>query len=242
LLLLAVAWAPLSQAAVVFNENFNDGTVDPAITSSTTALAVDTAPGGEQFLGRNDGINNSDPTNRGLSNDFVRLLVNSASHTQETLNFSLYIISTMDGGEIFKLTDVTLGTLFQLQCENLTAGGASCQAPSLVNAAVSGLTVTKTGENSLGFVDTNEGAVDDSSFAIALTITRAAAATTSDMTFSYADLQELTDESWGLDSVVLSTNAVTVTAPPGVPEPGTLALVAVALLGLARSRQMRARA
>jgi PEP-CTERM motif len=229
-----------THAAVVFTENFNDGTVDPAITSPTP-LAVDTSPApvAERFLGRNDGTNNTDPTNRGLSNDAINLLVNSAPHTQGTLGFSLYLISTLDGDETFQLSEGTLGVLFRLNCENLTAGGSSCNAPTSVSPAVSGLTVTKVGDNQLGFTDTNGGAVDDSVWTIGLTFTQPFSVTQTQLTFSYFGLQELTDESWGLDNIVLSTNAETGAAP--VPEPGTLSLVSVALIGAGRSVYRRLR-
>jgi hypothetical protein len=239
LLLLGAAWVPFTaEAALIFSENFNDGTVDPAITSSTTTLAVDTSPSpvSQMFLGRNDGPNNADPTNRGLGNDTVQLLVNSASHNQSTLNFSLYLISTLDGDETFQLSDATLGSLFTLSCENLTAGGASCTI-SNVNPAVSALTLTKTGENSLGFTDSNPGAVDDSSFGLSATFNYPSAVTQTLLTFGYGNFQVvgsngLTDESWGLDNIALATNAVNGLPPTGAPEPGSLALLSIALGGL----------
>ena len=213
-MVVAALWSPLRSDAAVFTENFNDGTIDPAITSPS-ALDVDTSPSGEQFLGL------LDASERGLSNTTVNLAVNSGPYTVATLGFSLYMISTLDGDETFTLSDNT-GTLFTLQCENLTAGGATCNAPSSVSSDVSGLNVTPVLPTT-GFTDGNGGAVDEAAYLVSLTINRSSTS----LSFAYANLQEIADESWGLDNIALATNEVT----SRVPEPATMSLVAMSLLG-----------
>ena len=212
-MVVAALWSPLRSDAVVFTENFNDGTIDPAITSPS-ALDVDTSPSGEQFLGL------LDASERGLSNTTVNLAVNSGPYTVATLAFSLYMISTLDGDETFTLSDNT-GTLFTLQCENLVPT-ASCSAPSSVSSDVSGLNVTPVAPTT-GFTDSNGGAVDEAAYLVTLTINRSSTS----LSFAYANLQEITDESWGLDNIALTTNEVT----SRVPEPAMMSLVAVSLLG-----------
>lgn len=215
----ATLWSPLrSDAAFIFNENFNDGTIDPAI-SSALALAVDVSPSGEQFLGL------ADTSNRGLSETTVNLAVNSGPYTQATLAFNLFVISTIDGGEPFTLSDNT-GTLFTLNCENLGDAG-SCNPPLNVSADVSGLTITPVLPTT-GFTDTNPGAVDEAAYLVSLTINRSSSA----LSFTYSSLQNIDDESWGLDNIALTTNTLqNGVVVPSVPEPGTLSLVALGLLG-----------
>ena len=217
-MVVAALWSPLRSDAVVFTENFNDGTIDPAITSPS-ALDVDTSPSGEQFLGL------LDTSERGLSNTTVNLAVNSGPYTVATLGFSLYIIATVDGvgtfgNETFSLSDNT-GTLFTLICENLSPT-ASCSAPANVSSDVSGLTVTPVAPTT-GFTDSNPGAVDEAAYLVSLTINRSSTS----LSFAYANLQEIADESWGLDNIAFTTNEVT----SRVPEPATMSLLALSLLG-----------
>lgn len=212
-MVVAGLWSPLRSDAVVFTENFNDGTIDPAI-SSPSALEVDTSPLGEQFLGL------SDASERGLSSTTVNVAVNSGPYTAATLGFSLYIIATMDGNELFRLSDTT-GTLLDLSCNNLN-GSVGCTS-SNVSPDASGLSVLPVTPTT-GFTDGNGGAVDESAYLVSLTINRSSAA----LSFAYSGLQDLGDESWGLDNIALTTNSV---QNGRVPEPGTLSLVALGLLG-----------
>ena len=220
------AWAPLpAQAVVIFSENFNDGTVDGAISGSA-ALAVDTAPSGQQFLGLDDGTNNTDPSNRGLSNNTVTLsLAGLAPHSSATLTFDLYVINSMDGNEPFTVNE-TAGALLAATCSNvfsvhqcsLTVPSASTQSPAAINA--------------LGFAPLNTGVTaSDSIYNFSLTLPHSASSFVAD--FVYSGLQSLADESWGLDNIVVEINSDGTTPPPtGVPEPGSLALLGSALAGL----------
>jgi hypothetical protein len=215
----AALWSPVrSDAVFVFTENFDDGTIDPAITSPS-ALDVDTSPSGEQFLGL------LDASERGLSNTTVNLAVNSGPYTQAVLGFSLYIIATMDGSETFTLADNS-GTLFTLVCNNIIPT-AECNAPQNVSPDVSGLTITPVAPTTL-FTDTNPGAVDEAAYLVSLMINRSSSA----LSFSYSSLQDINDESWGLDNIALTTNTLqNGVVVPSVPEPGTLSLLALGLLG-----------
>ncbi len=225
LLALGAGWAPFTaQAVVIFSENFNDGTVAPEITGSA-ALAVDTTPSGEQFLGLNDGTNNTNPSNRGLSNNTVSLALSGlAAHSSATLNFSLYVINSMDGGEPFSVSETSAGVLLAALCSNVfnvhqctltTPGGT--QSPNAINT--------------LGFAPLNSGVTAaDSIYNFSLSFAHSASSLTA--TFNYSQLQDITDESWGLDNISVDINSNGTTPPPtGVPEPGSLALLGSALAG-----------
>ena len=231
-----LGWASFSaQAVVIFNENFNDGTVDSAITGSA-ALAVDTAPAGQQFLGLNDGTNNTDPSNRGLSNTTVSLSLSGlAPHTSATLNFTLFVINSMDGNEPFSVSELTAGALLAATCSNVF-GTHTC-VTSVPAAGVLSPDAIAT----LGFAPLNSGVTAaDSTYNFSLTFAHSAPSLVA--SFSYSGLQGLADESWGLDNILVEINSNGTTPPPaGVPEPGSLALLGSALAGfcLARRRMRR---
>lgn len=231
-LLLGAASMPFTaQALIIFSENFEDGTVDPAITSVST-LAVDTAPSGQQFLGLADGSNNTEPSNRGLSNTTVSLsLLGLAAHSAVTLNFSLYVINSMDGNELFTVSEATAGVLLAATCSNvfnvhqctLSAPAPGIRAPDSTNT--------------LGFTPLNPGVTaSDSIYNFALPF--AHSATSLALTFTYTNQQGIPDESWGLDNISVDVNGRT--PPPGkVPEPGSLMLLGLALAGLWVARRRR---
>ena len=100
--------------------------------------------------------------------------------------------------------------------------------PQNVSADVSGLTITPVIPPTTEFTDTNPGAVDDAAYLVALTINRSSSA----LSFTYSSLQNIDNESWGLDNIALTTNTLqNGVVVPSVPEPGTLSLVALGLLG-----------
>lgn len=228
---LGTGWMPLAQAAVIFSENFNDGTVDAAITGSAT-LAVDTAPSGAQFLGLNDGTNNTDPSNRGLSNNTVTLSLSGlATHSTATLNFSLYVINSMDGSEPFGVSELTAGALLAATCSNVF-GVHQCSVTT-----PTAVTLSPDAVSTLGFSPLNTGVTaPDSIYNFSLTFAHSDSSLTA--AFIYSGLQGLADESWGLDNISVEING---TPPTGAPEPGSLALLGCGLAGLwiARRRARR---
>ena len=227
MLLATAAWVPFTaHSVVIFSENFNDGTVDAAISSSA-ALAVDTAPSGQQFLGLNDGPNNTDPSNRGLSSNTVTLSLSGlAAHSTATLNFSLYVINSMDGDEPFGVSETTAGVLLAALCRNVFSVhqcAISSPAPSIKSPDAT---------NTLGFAPLNSGTTAaDSIYDFSLTFAHSASSLAA--AFTYSGLQGITDESWGLDNISVEINSNGTTPPPtGAPEPGSLALLGSALGGL----------
>lgn len=212
------AWS--AQAAVVFTENFEDGTVAAEFSSPTSTLAVDTAPNGQRFLGR------ADTSNRGLNNDTVLLgIATPAAHTSATLEFDLYVINSMDGSEPFSITEATAGALLNAVCSNVF-GVVSCFTPAPDSPEAT---------NTLGFAPLNPGVTAaDAIYHFILTFAHSDASI--DLNFTYSLLQDLADESWGIDNVVVSIDAAE------APAPATLLLLGIGLAGLTAAARRARRA
>jgi hypothetical protein len=142
------------------------------------------------------------------------------------VSFDLYIIRTWDGngtmgGETWDLTVGGGPTLLHTGFSNMEEHGNPWQAypdtyPGGNNPARTGAAEIRT----LGFLALGYG-IEDTVYNISYTFNHSSSSL--EINFTGAGLQSVDDESWGLDNV-------SVTA---IPEPGTLLLLAPALLGVA---------
>ncbi|MDO8477049.1 MAG: PEP-CTERM sorting domain-containing protein [Candidatus Rokubacteria bacterium] len=219
-------------AGVVFGvDNFNGGVLSNWSSGSFT-LGVDTTPSGQNFLGIG-----GDSSNFGLTNGSVTLTVpTAAAHTSATALFRLYVIRSMDGDEPFSVSgdgtdlinpDALFSNLGTSTCtDNVSAGCTNIKAV-IAPAGTVGPVVA-----ALGFTPLNCCAVGDTYYDLTLTFPHSAASLA--LVFSYGGLQDLNDESWGLDNVAVQTNAsITEPPPSGVPAPATLWLLCLGVVGLA---------
>lgn len=241
-----------ASATTVYTADFQAGFGAEWSTNFGGGLALDQAPADANrvFLGRNDGL----PT-LGFSNDIVKLSLGSlGAHNKVSVSFDVYVINSWDGNG--ELGNFCCGPdLFGVSLANVTPGsasgllttfsnidqserpevGASGALQSYPNAfpnlpgspAFSGAAEVGT----LGF-DFFGGGVgdDDSVYRITLNFDHSAASL--ELSFFGLGLQDIDDESWGLDNVTVST-----TAP--VPLPAPALLLGASLLGLLGARRKR---
>lgn len=204
------------QAGIIYSNDF-----ESAVGSEWSANQLGITPvGNRQFLGQ-------------FGSETVSLSLNSlAQHSLVTVSFDLFIIESWDGdylnpgiGPDFWSLNIAGGqTLLNETFSNTPTFGDHTQSYSPSGVAGTYLAHTGAAEiDSLGY-----SFYGDSVYQLSFTFAHSA----SDIQFDFAGigLQDLADESWGLDNVKVSTNAVS------VPEPTTLALLGFVLLGLARRK------
>ncbi len=219
-------------AATVFGVDTFDGGVQSNWSSGSFTLGVDTTPSGQNFLGIG-----GDLSNFGLTNGSVTLNVpTAAAHTSATVQFRLYVIRSMDGSEPFSLSadgtdlinpDALFSNLGTNTCTDNVSAGCTGIGASNAPAGTVGPVVA-----ALGFAPLNCCAVGDTFYDLTLTFAHSAASL--ELVFSYSGLQDLNDESWGLDNVAVQSDAVIVAPPPSrVPGPATLWLLSLGIAGLA---------
>lgn len=167
------------------------------------------------------------------------------AHDTVTLGFDLYLIRSWDGSSGGADLYAFGNDLFSVG----VAGGAVLLADTFSNGNPAGQTYGPNANNpymtgaaetySLGFVF-NDGTLNisqvmDSVYRFSFDFAHDASAIQFD--FSGTGLQSITDESWGLDNVQVNLGSI---APSryvaSVPEPGSLALMALGLFGLGRRR------
>ncbi len=154
----------------------------------------------------------------------VLTLSNLAPHSQVTLSFSLAMWDSIDlGGDVFRVTadgnfviNETFGNYYP---DNGSVGPGTLLTPA-TNGAFN--------DPQLGY---NEG-FRDSGRAVTLSFEHSAADLV--LAFVFPNSQGGSDESFGVDNVVVSTNA---TAP--VPLPATLPMMGLGLAGLLGLRARR---
>ncbi|MGE0859779.1 MAG: hypothetical protein AB7I01_11025 [Gammaproteobacteria bacterium] len=251
--LAALGASATAVADTAYSTDFQGGVGAEWSISTFGGLGLDVAPADANrlFLGRNDGVN------LGFSNDVVTLnLGGLAAHDKVTVSFDVYVINSWDGNgplgnfccgpDMFgvSLADVTPGSATGLlttfsninasERPEVGATGALQSYPQPFpnlpgSPAFSGALEVGT----LGydfFLDGGGPGDDDSVYRISLTFDH----TDSNLSLSFfgVGLQELTDESWGLDNV-----SVSLSAPAPVPLPAPALLLGSALLGLGALRR-----
>lgn len=241
-----------AMADTVYSTGFQGGVgAEWSISTFGGGVGLDVAPADANrlFLGRNDGVN------LGFSNDVVKLdLSGLAAHDKVTVTFDVYVINSWDGNgplgnfccgpDMFgvSLADVTPGsatgmltTFANIDASERPEVGATGALqsypqpfPNLPGAAAfSGAFEVGT----LGYDFFGGGAGDDDSvYRISLTFDH----TASNLALSFfgTGLQDLGDESWGLDNV-----SVSLSGPAPVPLPAPALLLGSALLGLGALRR-----
>lgn len=194
-------------ADVIYSNDFESG-----VGNEWSSTAIEQAPFGQRFLGD-------------WSNASINLsLDNIPSHTEITLELDLYIIYSMDGnnGDLWTLSIQDGPILLSSTFTNpLRQGGGPSQSypnnyPSS-NPAQSGADAI----NSLGYNTVSNGYINpvfgDSTYHLIYTF-----AHTSDdivINFQGSGMQQIQDESWGIDNVSVEA----------IPEPITSLLILGAL-------------
>jgi hypothetical protein len=165
-------------------------------------------------------------------------LTGLAAHTNVTLNFTLDVVGSMDGdgqngGGPDNFVIGAPGVIFNQNFANY-AGGNTQNYPTEPSAPTTGAAGTDTLGYS-GFPDSGNG-VQDSIYNFSLTF--ASSSSTLAITFSGDTSEPSSNEFYGIDNVVVSTDAT------GVPEPASLALFSAGIAGLGivrRRKQNRSR-
>jgi hypothetical protein len=225
---MLLAAAPAS-AQIVYQNNFETNTngfsSNSTISRPTTGAGLGSSPQ-STYLGR-------------FTNDNITLNLTGLS-VGATYNvaFDLFIEATMDGNEVWSLTSSSSGTLvsttftnFFTQAYTDTSFTSPVPAtnPLFTGADVVGPTNLSNNER-YSIYYFGHGAGNP-------VLSFTANSSTQTLTFSGSGMQEVTDESWSLDNVVVTG----INAPTAAPEPGTLALLFGALLPIGAVAQRRRR-
>jgi hypothetical protein len=228
-----LSWGAAEAATVYFNDF--ETAVGPALsTTFAGGLAIDRTPTGARgFLGRND----QSPILGVGEGDLVALTLNGlAAHNNVTLSFDFYGINSLDGygpgggtAENYRV-EVGGGPLL-LNTNFANHSGSSGQA---YPDSIPTVNTPRTGadeNNTLGYLALNPALAGDSVYNLSFSFPHSDSSFI--VTFTYRGLQELADESWGIDNLRVETDAPTGT----VPEPTTLLLLGSSLAGLAAIRR-----
>ena len=153
---------------------------------------------------------------------------NLAAHSAVTVNFDLTIFDSWDGGPV---THCCGSDTFGIRVDGIEVFNATFDN---IHPLTSHETNTETASSTGNFNHINTwGPIDRHFVDYAGGFVFAHTASTIDVTFFGHGLQHMNDESWSLSNVDIATAAA-------VPEPGSLALLSIGLLGLRRSRKAAA--
>ena len=221
---ICVASAAAS-ATTIYTADFQSNIGAEWSTNFGGGLALDNVPAdlSRRFLGRNDGA-----ATLGFSNDIVKLSLGSlGAHNKVTVSFDVYVINSWDGNG--PLGNFCCGPdLFGVSLANVTPGSASGLLTSFSNIDASEFPeVGVTGAlqsypnafpslpgspafsgaaevGTLGY-DFFGGGVGDDDSVYHITLTFDHTASNLALSFFGLGLQDISDESWGLDNVSVST-------------------------------------
>ncbi len=226
------ALRPAAAQTTVYSNNFTAGA-----GTEWSSRPIDTTPGtalhaADAFLGQ-------------FGNQSTTLTLNSlATHSQVTLNFDLYMIRSMDGnGQAgggadpwsFSANGQSLiSTNFANYPTNTQSFGGSNGTGGYLTGGNYAPQTGATEANTLGYF---YGGPEDAVYHLAFTFSDAASA----LSFSFAggQTEDINNESWGLDNVVVQTNASPSAAP--VPEASTVVSLSLLLALGCGSLTVRAR-
>jgi hypothetical protein len=233
----SLAFAP-AQAATVYSNDFEApavGTSPGAEWSANTEVNV--TPTGRKFLGGTGDASNS----LGLGNETATLSLGGLGlHDTVTVSFDAYIINSWDGAagngdagpdEFRFISDGT--TRLDTTFSNVNEFGRTQNYPNATGGATVPAHTGAAEVDTLGY-----SFFGSTVYALSFTFAHTGGGLTLD--WLSLGLQGLTDESWGIDNLVVSTSCVGDCAPPTTtPEPASLALLGLGLAGFAALRRRR---
>jgi len=227
--LVALSMMPVHAQVTVYSNDFQGGSTTGFSSSSISTTPGTVSHAADKFLGE-------------FNKDSVTLaLAGLDPHTTATVNFDLYMIRSMDGdgqfgggGDPWSLTVNGGPTLLSTNFANFPGNTQQFQNQANPNVGGQAPQTGASEANTLGYQF--NGGTMDSVYHFSYTFANTGNALS--LVFSGSPNEDISNESWGLDNVVVQTNAT----PSATPEPGAFALAAtfgITGVGLLRRRKRR---